>query len=106
MADVRRRDDLPQPTRSDVDERSTVSERKSGIVIDLERLEARTKDLFLHRFVDRVKEQRGEDGRFLLLRAGDELAINAAADGSSEYLRLVEVKTGGRTQAPAPLPRR
>ncbi len=77
-----------------MDDRSSVSERKSGILIDLERLEARTKDLFLHRFVERVKEQRGEDGRFLLLRAGDEVAINAADDGSSEYLRLVAVKTG------------
>ena len=77
-----------------MDDRSSVSERKSGILIDLERLEARTKDLFLHRFVERVKEQRGEHGRFLLLRAGDEVAINAADDGSSEYLRLVAVKTG------------
>lgn len=76
-----------------MDERSSMSERKSGIVIDLERLEARTRDLFLHRFVERVKAQRGEDGRFLLLRAGDELAIKAANDGSAEYLRMVAIPT-------------
>jgi hypothetical protein len=76
-----------------MNERDSLSERRSGIVIDLERLEARTRDLFLHRFIEQVKQQRGEDGRFLLLRAGDELAINAAGDGSSEYLRLVAVRS-------------
>ena len=76
-----------------VNERSNASERRTGIVIDLERLEARTRKLFLHRFVERVKEQRGVDGRFLLLRAGDELAINAADDGSPELLRIVAVQT-------------
>lgn len=76
-----------------MDPRSSVSERKNGIVIDLERLEARTRDLFLHRFVERIRQQRGEDGRFLLLRAGDELAIEAANDGSAEYLRLIAVQT-------------
>lgn len=80
-----------------MDDRSTLSERGSGIVIDLERLEARTRDLFLHRFVERVKEQRGEDGRFLLLRAGDELAIKAAGDGSAEYLRLVAIEADSKS---------
>jgi hypothetical protein len=76
-----------------MDEQTSVGERKGGIVIDLERLEARTRDLFLHRFVESIRRQRGEDGRFLLLRAGDELAIKAAGDGSAEYLRLVAVPT-------------
>ena len=65
--------------------------RDKGVAIDLERLEKHAEDLFLHRFVDAVKKARGEHGRFLILRAGDRLAIEAAADGSAEKLGRVVV---------------
>ncbi len=61
-------------------------QRQEGVVIDLERLQAHADALYLNRFVDYVKKVRGEHGRFLTLRAGDELAIKAAADGSAESL--------------------
>lgn len=63
--------------------------RGAGVVIDLERLEAHAKSLYLHRFVEAVKKARGEHGRYLLLRSGDELAIRAAEDGSDHVLRDV-----------------
>lgn len=56
------------------------------VVIDLERLEKQAEDLYLTRFVEAVKEARGQFGRYLTLRTGDELAIRAAGDGSSEKL--------------------
>jgi hypothetical protein len=65
--------------------------RDKGVAIDLERLEKQAEDLFLHRFVEAVKKARGEHGRFLVLRAGDRLAIEAAADGSTEKLDRVVV---------------
>jgi hypothetical protein len=65
--------------------------RDKGVAIDLERLEKQAEDLFLHKFVDAVKKARGEHGRFLVLRAGDRLAIEAAADGSAEKLDRVVV---------------
>ena len=61
-------------------------QRQSGLTIDLERLENHAKDLYLHRFVEYVKKARGEYGRYLTLRPGDESAIRAAADGSADYL--------------------
>ncbi len=63
--------------------------RTDGVVVDLERLEKHAEALYLHRFVEYVKKVRGEHGRFLTLRAGDELAILAAADGSAESLQDV-----------------
>ena len=66
--------------------------RRSGIVVDLERLEEQAKSLYLHRFVEAVRAARGEFGRYLTLRAGDELAIRAAADGSGELFDEVTVE--------------
>ncbi|MBW3594932.1 MAG: hypothetical protein KY391_05085 [Actinobacteria bacterium] len=62
-------------------------QRQDGVVVDLERLEEQAEELYLHRFVEHVKKVRGEHGRFLTLRAGDELAIAAAGDGSAESLQ-------------------
>ena len=70
-------------------------QRNEGVVIDLERLQAHADALYLNRFVDYVKKVRGEHGRYLTLRAGDELAIKAAADGSAESLEQI-------TAEPAP----
>ena len=61
------------------------------VVIDLERLEQQAQDLYLTRFVEAVKAARGQFGRYLTLRTGDELAIRAAGDGSSETLDQVVV---------------
>lgn len=61
--------------------------RQQGVVVDLERLEKQAEDLYLHRFVEHVKKVRGEHGRYLTLRAGDELAIQAAGDGSAQSLQ-------------------
>lgn len=66
-------------------------QRGSGITIDLERLERHAKDLYLDRFVAYVKKARGDHGRFLTLRPGDETAIRAAGDGSEEFLDEVIV---------------
>ena len=62
-------------------------QRQQGVVVDLERLEQQAEDLYLHRFVEHVKKVRGQYGRYLTLRAGDELAISAAGDGSAESLQ-------------------
>jgi hypothetical protein len=67
-------------------------QRGDGVVVDLERLEKQAESLYLHRFVAAVRKARGEHGRFLVLRAGDELAIRAAADGSGEFLDRVMVE--------------
>lgn len=67
-------------------------QRSSGLTIDLERLEKHAKDLYLDRFVSYVKKARGEHGRFLTLRPGDETAIRAAGDGSDEFLDEVIVE--------------
>jgi hypothetical protein len=64
-------------------------QRDAGVMIDLERLEKQAEELYLTRFVEYVKKVRGEHGRYLTLRAGDELAIKAAADGSAESLEDV-----------------
>ena len=69
-------------------------QRSTGVAIDLDRLEEHAESLFLTRFVDKVKEARGEFGRFLVLRAGDELAIQAAGDGSAELLQEVRADGG------------
>ena len=68
-------------------------QRQAGVVLDLERLEGQAEDLYLHKFVEYVKKVRGEHGRYLTLRAGDEIAIQAAADGSAESLKDVLTDT-------------
>ncbi len=75
--------------RADDGAGSPAEQRQGGVVLDLERLEAQAEELYLHRFVEYVKKVRGEHGRYLTLRAGDELAIQAAGDGSAESLREV-----------------
>lgn len=69
-------------------------QRDAGVVVDLERLQAHADALYLNRFVDYVKKVRGEHGRYLTLRAGDELAIQAAGDGSAESLEHVIAALG------------
>lgn len=66
--------------------------RGKGPTIDLERLEAHARDLYLHRFVAHIKKARGEHGRYLQLRPGDELAIQAADDDSGRLLEDVVVE--------------
>ena len=68
-------------------------QRGDGVAVDLDKLERHAEELYLHRFVEHVRKVRGEHGRFLTLRAGDELAIKAADDGSARALDevLVEV---------------
>jgi hypothetical protein len=73
-------------------------QRKAGVIVDLQRLESHAESLYLHRFVEAVRKARGEHGRFLVLRHGDELAIAAAGDGSAEYLEdasVEEAPSGG-----------
>lgn len=65
---------------------------KAPVVIDLERLEQHARDLYLNRFIEAVKSARGEFGRYLTLRTGDELAIRAAGDGSEDILDSVTVE--------------
>jgi hypothetical protein len=71
-------------------------QRGDGVAVDLDKLERQAEELYLHRFVEYVRKVRGEHGRFLTLRAGDELAIKAADDGSAHVLDevLVEVDLG------------
>ncbi|HEX2240840.1 MAG TPA: hypothetical protein VHJ82_06855 [Actinomycetota bacterium] len=66
-------------------------QRGTGLRVDLDALEKQAEQLYLHRFVTAIKKARGEYGRYLILRAGDELAIRAADDGSSESLDDVSV---------------
>lgn len=56
------------------------------VIIDLDKLERQAQDLYLTRFVEKIRQARGENGRFLVLRAGDRFAISAAPDGSGELL--------------------
>lgn len=65
--------------------------RAKGPTIDLERLEEHARDLYLHRFVAYIQKARGEHGRYLQLRPGDELAIKAADDESARLLEDVLV---------------
>lgn len=66
-------------------------QRDSGVVIDLDRLQMHAETLYLHRFVEAVRKARGEHGRYLKLRPGDALAIEAAGDGSVGLLQEVAV---------------
>ena len=72
--------------------RPEAGQRKGGVIVDLERLESHAESLYLHRFVEAVRRARGEHGRYLVLRHGDELAIAAAGDGSAEYLEDAAVE--------------
>lgn len=76
----------------------TEGQRKGGVIVDLERLESHAESLYLHRFVEAVRQARGEHGRYLVLRHGDELAIAAAADGSAEYLEDAAVEEAPATE--------
>ena len=71
-------------------------QRRDGPTLDLEALEAHAESLYLHRFVEAVRRARGEHGRYLRIRPGDELAIRAAGDGSDVYLdeALVDPSSG------------
>ena len=64
----------------------TRDQRSEGPTLDLEALEAQAESLYLHRFVEAVRKARGEHGRYLRIRPGDELAIRAAGDGSDASL--------------------
>ena len=66
-------------------------QRTDGTKIDLQKLEEHARSLYLNRFVEAIQQARGEHGRYLTLRAGDELAIRAAADGSAEWLERILV---------------
>lgn len=68
------------------------------IVVDLERLEAQAQYLYLHRFIDAVKKARGEHGRYLTLRAGDEIAIAAAGDGSADLITEIAIDAAPTNQ--------
>lgn len=70
--------------------------RAPGVIIDLEALEAHAKDLFLDRFVEYVRKTRGDHGRYLRLRPGDQAAIRAADDGSAEKLDDISVSLDDR----------
>ena len=78
-------------------------QRRDGPTLDLEALEAHAESLYLHRFVEAVRRARGEHGRYLRIRPGDELAIRAAGDGSSAYLDdvLVEPGSGNGSRSPS-----
>ena len=65
--------------------------RGKGPTIDLEALEAHARELYLHRFVAHIKKARGEHGRYLQLRPGDALAIQAADDDSADVLEDIQV---------------
>lgn len=66
-------------------------QRQDGVVVDLEKLEEHARTLYLHRFVQSVQRARAEHGRYLRLRAGDEIAIRAAGDGSERFLDEVTI---------------
>ncbi|HEX2295071.1 MAG TPA: hypothetical protein VHN37_07160 [Actinomycetota bacterium] len=87
-----RRSDDGRPTAGGGSERPAAGQRKGGVIVDLERLESHAESLYLHRFVEAVRRARGEHGRYLVLRHGDELAIAAAGDGSAEYLEDASVE--------------
>ena len=89
MSEDGRRADEPAPEGSDGGIPPEADQRDDGVVVDLERLERQAEELYLHRFVEQVKKVRGEHGRYLTLRAGDEIAIEAAGDGSVESLKDV-----------------
>ena len=72
--------------------------RGRGVVVDLERLEEHAREIYLTRFVEAIKAARGTYGRYLVLRSGDELAIQAANDGSVELLEEVRGEPPGESE--------
>jgi hypothetical protein len=71
----------------------TEGARNQGVAVDLQKLEQHAKSLYLHRFVESIQQARSAHGQYLVLRAGDEIAIKAAADGSDQLLESVTVET-------------
>ena len=63
--------------------------RRPPLVVDLEKLEKQAEELFLHRFLAAIQKARGDHGRYLTLRAGDQVAIEAAGDGSEGELHQI-----------------
>jgi hypothetical protein len=76
-------------------------QRREGPTLDLEALEAQAESLYLHRFVEAVRKARGEHGRYLRIRPGDELAIRAAGDGSEATLDEVLIEPTASNGRPA-----
>lgn len=65
------------------------NKRRPPIVVDLEKLEKQAEELFLHRFLAAIQKARGDHGRYLTLRAGDQVAIESANDGSIDQLNEI-----------------
>ena len=65
------------------------NKRRPPIVVDLEKLEKQAQELFLHRFLAAIQKARGDHGRYLTLRAGDQVAIESANDGSADHLEEI-----------------
>ena len=65
------------------------NKRRPPIVVDLEKLEKQAEELFLHRFLAAIQKARGDHGRYLTLRAGDQVAIESANDGSIDQLDAI-----------------
>ena len=65
------------------------NKRRPPIVVDLEKLEKQAEELFLHRFLAAIQKARGDHGRYLTLRAGDQVAIESADDGSIDRLEAI-----------------
>ncbi|MGH2808510.1 MAG: hypothetical protein ACRDKT_14680 [Actinomycetota bacterium] len=85
---------MAQPERRS-DPTQGPEKRQDGVMLDLEKLEQHMSELYLHKFVEYLKKVRGEHGRYLTLRAGDEVAIKAADDGSADALQDVIVEEDG-----------
>lgn len=65
------------------------NKRRPPLVVDLEKLEKQAEELFLHRFLAAIQKARGDHGRYLTLRAGDQVAIESADDGSIDQLESI-----------------
>jgi hypothetical protein len=77
-------------------------QRREGPTLDLEALEAQAESLYLHRFVEAVRKARGEHGRYLRIRPGDELAIRAAGDGSDASLDEIVIESTASSNGDRP----
>ena len=85
---------MAQSESGNGDQGRQVGLRSTGVAIDLQKLEKHAKSLYLHRFVESIQAARSAHGQYLVLRAGDEIAIRAADDGSHELLEDVTVEMG------------
>jgi hypothetical protein len=65
--------------------------RTQGRVIDSHRLQQSEPERYIHRLVRAIRTARQEKGRYFYLRAGDEVAILAAEDGSTELMEEITV---------------